>query len=57
MLRTRRTTLAFLLLELFPLLMFQYDLCLLCNIYTLRNILMITGRNVEQDKTVCRLQE
>ena len=57
MLRTRRTTLAFLLLELFPLLMFQYDLCLLCNTYTLRNILMITGRNVEQDKTVCRLQE
>ena len=47
---TRMTTLAFLLLELSPLLVFEFDLSLLCNTNTLRNILMIPGRTVEQDE-------
>ena len=39
---TRMTTSAFLLLELSPLLVFEFDfLSLLCNTNTLRNILMI----------------
>ena len=32
-------------------------LCLLCNTNTLQNILMVFGRNVEQDETMCRVQE
>ena len=39
---TRMTTLAFLLLGLSPLLVFEFDfLSLLCNTNTLRNILMM----------------
>ena len=30
--------------------------CPLCNSNTLHNILMILGKNVEQDETMCRLQ-
>ena len=55
---TRMTTSAFLLLELSPLLMFEFDfLSLLCNMNTLRNILMMLGTNVEQDKLTCCVQE
>ena len=32
-------------------------LCLLCNMNILQNILMILGRNVEQDKMTCCVQE
>ena len=43
--------LLFLLLELFPLLVFEFDfLSLLCNMNTLLNILMMLGTNVEQDE-------
>ena len=31
-------------------------LCPLCKLHTLWNILKILGRNVEQDKTMCRIQ-
>ena len=31
--------------------------CPFCNLNTLWNILMILGRNVEQDQTTCRIQE
>ena len=31
--------------------------CLLCKSKTLWNIFMILGRNVEQDHTMCRVQE
>ena len=31
--------------------------CPLCNLNTLRNILMIRGRNIEQDQATCRVQE
>ena len=56
---TRMTTLAFLfILELSPLLVFEFDfLSLLCNTNTFRNILMILGRNVEQDEMICCVQE
>ena len=55
---TRMTTLFFLLLELSPLLMFEFNsLSLLCNTNTLRNILMMLGTNVEQDKMTCCVQE
>ena len=49
----------FLLLELSPLLVFEFDfLSLLCNTNTLRNILIIlNGKNVEQDKMTCCVQE
>ena len=61
MLHTRMTTLAVLLLELFPFLVFDSDYalssCLLCKSNTLWNIFMILGRNVEQDETMCRIQE
>ena len=51
---TRMTTLAFLLLELSPLLVFEFDfLSLLCNRNTLRNILMMLDTNVEQDQMMC----
>ena len=32
-------------------------LCLLCKSKTLWNIFMILGRNIEQDQTMCRIQE
>ena len=55
---TRMTTSAVLLLELSPLLMFEFDfLSLLCNTNTLRNILMMLGTNVEQDEMMCCVQE
>ena len=55
--RTKMTTLAFLLLELSPLLLFEFDILLLCNLNTLHKILMILDRNVEQDETTFRHQE
>ena len=60
---TRMTTLPFLLLALSTFVIFDSDypliLCLLCNCKskTLWNIFMILGRNVEQDQTMCRVQE
>ena len=55
---TRKTTSTFLLLELSPLLVFEFDfLSLLCNTNTLRNILMMLGTNVEQDEMTCCIQE
>ena len=57
MLRTRMTTLAFFFLELSSFLLFlKLILCPLCNSNTLWNILMVFGRNVEQDET-CHIQE
>ena len=44
----------FLLLELSPLLVFEFDfLSRLCNTNTLWNILMMLGTNVEQDEMTC----
>ena len=61
MLRTRMTTLPFLLLGLPPFLMSDRDcpliLCLLCKSKTLLNIFMILGRNVEQDQMTCPVQK
>ena len=55
---TRMTTLALLLLELSPLLVFEFDfLSLLCNMNTLWNILLMLGTNVEQDELTCCIQE
>ena len=55
---TRMTTLAFFLLELSPLLVFEFDfLSLLCNMNTLWDILMMLGTKVEQDKMTCCVQE
>ena len=54
---TRITTSAFLLFELSPLLVFEFDfLSLLCNTNTLRNILMMLGNNVEQGEMTCCVQ-
>ena len=54
MLRTRLTTLPFVLLVLSPFVIFDSDylliLCPLCKSKTLCNIFMILGRNVEQDQ-------
>ena len=48
----------FLHLELSLLLVFEFDfLSLLCNTNTLQNILMILGRNVEEDEMTCCVQE
>ena len=61
MLFTRMTTLPFLLLVLSHFSIFDSDyeliLCLLCKSKTLWNIFMILGRNVEQDKTTCHMQQ
>ena len=55
---TRMTTSGFLLLELSPLLVFEFDfLSLLCNMNTLRNILMMLGTNVEQEEMTCCVQK
>ena len=58
MLRTRMTSLAFLLLALTPFVMSDSDYplisCLLCKSKTLWNIFMILGRNVVQDQTTSR---
>ena len=57
MLHTKMTTLTFLLLALFPFVIFDSDyaliLCRLCKSNTLWNIFMILGTNVEQDETTC----
>ena len=50
---TRTTTLAFLFWSYFPLLCLKLILCPLCNSNTLWIILMVLGRNVQQDKTTC----
>ena len=61
MLRARMTTLPFLLLALFPFVIFDSDNALiswlLCKSNTLWNILMILGSNVEQDVTTVHIQE
>ena len=51
MLRSRMTTLAFLLLKISPLPLFEFD----CNANTLWIILILLGRNVEQDEMTCCL--
>ena len=43
----------FLILELFPFVMFEIDFVSICNSNTLWIILMVLGRNVQQDKTTC----
>ena len=57
----RMTTVAFLLLTLFPFVIFGSDypliLCPLCISKTRWNIFMMLGRNVEQDQITCRVQE
>ena len=59
--RTRMTTVPFLLLALSPFVMFDNDYPLIqCPLYkskTLWNIFMILSRSVEQDQTMCRVQE
>ena len=58
---SRMTTLPFLLLPLSPFVIFDSDYslisCQLCNSNTLWNILIVLGKNVEQDKTMCCIQE
>ena len=58
---TRITTLPFLLLALSPFVIFDSGnpliSCPLRKSKTLRNIFMILGRNVEQDQTICHIQE
>ena len=55
------TTLVFLLLALPPFVMSDSDYplisCLLCKSKTLWNIVIILGRNVEQDQMKCCVQE
>ena len=58
MLCTRMTTLPFLLLALSPFVIFDSDYALhSLKLNTLQNILMILGRNAEQDKTTHHIQE
>ena len=61
MLHTKMTTLTFLLLALFPFVIFDSDyaliLCWLCKSNTLWDTFMILGTNVEQDETTCCVQE
>ena len=54
---TRFTTLAFLLLELSPFVLFEKDFVSALYSNTLWNISMVLGRNVEQDQTTCGVQE
>ena len=49
--------LAFLFLELSPLLVVNLNLCPFCNSSTFWIIFIFLGRNVEQDKMGCCLQE
>ena len=51
------TTLAFLLLELFPFVLFEIYFVSALYLENPWNILMVLDRNVEQDKTLCRVQE
>ena len=44
-------------LSYLPFSCFNLHLCLLCNMNTLQNILMILGNNVEQGKKTCCIQE
>ena len=55
--RTRMTTLAFILSELFPLMVSDAISCPLHNLKTIWNILMILYSYVEQAMTMCRIQE
>ena len=59
--RARMTTLPFLLLALPPFVIFDSDnawiSCPLCKSNTLWNMMMILGRNVEQDEMTCRIKE
>ena len=57
MLHTRLTTLAFLLLELSHLLVFEFDFMSALQLQYLWIILSLLGRNVEQDETTCCVQE
>ena len=61
MLRTRMTTLPFLLLTLSPFVMSDSDYplieCSLCKSKTLWNNFILLGRNVKKDQTTCRIQE
>ena len=61
MLRTRMTTLPFLLLVLSHFVMSDSDYplisCPLCKSKTLWNIFMILDRNVEKDQMTCSVQE
>ena len=56
---TRMITLAFFYFwSYLPFLCFEFDfLSMLCNTNTLRNIMMMLGTNVEQDKMTCCVQE
>ena len=58
---TRITTLPYILLALSPFVIFDSDYalisCPLCKSNSLWNIFMILGRNVEQDETMCYVQE
>ena len=61
MLCTRMITLPFLLLALSPFVIFYSDhvliLCSLSKSTALWNTFMILGKNVEQDKMMCHIQE
>ena len=61
MLHTSMKTLPFLLFALSPFVLFDSDYalisCPLCKSNALSNIFMILGRNVEQNKTMCHVQE
>ena len=58
---TGMITLPLLLLALSPFVIFDSGyalvLCPLCKSYTLWNIIIIFDRNVEQDETMCHIQE
>ena len=57
MLCTRMTTVPFLLLALSTFVIFDSDYALRSKSNTLQNILMILGRNAEQDETTHKMQE
>ena len=52
---TRMT--GFLTFGVISVLFLKLILCSLCNSNTLRNILMVLGKNVEQDEMMCGIQE
>ena len=54
---TRMTLWLFLFWRYLPFLCLNFISCLLCNTNTIQNILMILGRNVEQDKMTCCILE
>ena len=59
--RTKLTTMSFLLSALSPFVTFDSDYALisspLCKLHNLWNIFYDTRWNVEQDETMCRVQE